>query len=319
VPVTHQAAGARAHWSLLGHSSHRWGRDVAPAQQTAPMLCLLGGRSLGVGDWGIHAPSWETSGGGLPCRALHGLKIARPRGPGVLWQTPQMRKRRWGPLGEGGVGLPLLQARLLCPPGTRLGSAGAPVPFPHAPQEAVLSRRGRTLLRKPSTAPKSFSLRVSPPPGQIHAVQGCPTHLTKVLGFSTPQKGCSHAAFPRDQASPAQGYRAQPGLRYVKSWLPGTAGLDQGAWSSHSSPKAAPRSTMSSTKSPTKKSIAETPCFGWQHGRDQADLGTVSSQGGQLGFGVGTWPLSPPRAQGRQQAVMPGDFSPGASPRAELV
>ena len=76
---------------------------------------------------------------------------------------------------------------------------------------------------------------------------------------------------------------------------------------------------MSSTKSPTKKSIAETPCFGWQHGRDQADLGTVSSQGGQLGFGVGTWPLSPPRAQGRQQAVMPGDFSPGASPRAELV
>lgn len=32
VPVTHQAAGARACWSLLGHSSPQRGRDVARAQ-----------------------------------------------------------------------------------------------------------------------------------------------------------------------------------------------------------------------------------------------------------------------------------------------
>lgn len=45
----------------------------------------------------------------------------------------QIRKRRWWPLREGTVGLPLLQARLLCPPETRQGFEGALAPFPHIP------------------------------------------------------------------------------------------------------------------------------------------------------------------------------------------
>lgn len=58
---------------------------------------------------------------------------ARPRGTEVLQLILQMRKgRRWPPR-EGAVGLPLLQARLLCLPETRHGFEGGSAPFPHIP------------------------------------------------------------------------------------------------------------------------------------------------------------------------------------------
>lgn len=172
---------------------------------------------------------------------------ARPRGTEVLQQILQVRKRRWWPLRQGALALPLLQARLLCPPETRLGFEGASSP-PISPQGEALSRWGRTLLRKPSTSPKSFSLGMLPPSGQIHAAQGCLAHPIKVLSLSIPQRfPC--CAPPWDQVSPTPGYRAQLGLHWEGlAWDCRT-----GLWcycSSHSSPEAAPKDTVSCTKSP---------------------------------------------------------------------
>lgn len=88
---------------------------MAPAPWTAPMLCLPGGVTPGVGGTAafmLPVGKWQR---GFLCGAVHGLKIpskagasrqsrapgerspekARSRGTEALQLILQMRKRRW--------------------------------------------------------------------------------------------------------------------------------------------------------------------------------------------------------------------------------
>ena len=167
-------------------------------------------------------------------------------------------------------------------------------------------------------APPQRPLGVLPPPGQIHAVQGCLAHLIKVLSFSTLQKCHSYAVLPH-------GTRFPPPRGTVPSWgstMGRASCLGLQNWTVVLGPPIpAPRllpKTLCPAQSPPKKSVAKTPRFGWKHGRDQADPGTFSSQGGQQGFELVTCPVGPPfgSEQGYMlYAIILGYILAGASSR----
>lgn len=166
--------------------------------------------------------------------------------------------------------------------------------LPACPQREALSRNGRTLLGKPSTTPKSFSLGTLPPPGQIHAAQDCPTHAEAQTFSASPS---CRSAIPMLRSSMGLGF-PHPGEPCPAGAPLGRAGLGLQNWTVvllflPFQPRRCFHEHCVQHKVPPKKSAAKTPCFGWKHSRDQADLGTLSSQGGQRGFGLVTYPLGP--------------------------
>lgn len=154
----------------------------------------------------------------------------RTREKEVLELILQIRERRWWPLREGTVGLPLLQARLLCPPETRQGFEGALAPFPHIPPRRSSFQRWQNPPWKIQYHPKVLFFGSVTTSWAKLCSPGLPDQCRspEVPSLSILQKCHSHAVLPHGTGVPPP-RGTMPSWSSTGKGCPGIAELDCGA------------------------------------------------------------------------------------------